>query len=260
MPSDTSQALWGGFERWAVGDAGTVLVLDGGSWVRVDAGTSAQLRAVWGEWVVGDVVLRRSGEVFSAVSVPSASPLYGVSGSSRSDVWAVGLMGTVLRFDGGTWAPHYATGRHTEHLAAVWSHDAGAMAVGSDGGSDGIIFRFEPARYFWSLLFGTGPLYSVWGSHQVDVWAGGRAGLLLHWDGSSWQRFATDAGGDQNGLWGRGPNDIWSVTSRGEILHWDGGTWSYERRAGGELRAVWGDGTDVWAAGADGLILRRLSP
>lgn len=57
-------------------------------------------------------------------------------------------------------------------------------------------------------------------------------------------------------LWGSGANDAWAVGSFGTILHWDGGSWTAKVSSrGNHLRAVWGQASQVWVAGAAGVIL-----
>ena len=65
-------------------------------------------------------------------STPAAAQLFGVSGSSSNNVWAVGSGGTGLHYDGNQWS-RSPTGT-TQTLSAVWSDSPDdAWAVGSAG-------------------------------------------------------------------------------------------------------------------------------
>ncbi|MFC1505318.1 tandem-95 repeat protein, partial [Thermodesulfobacteriota bacterium] len=77
----------------------------------VPAGRSGILRAVWGAsgyvYAVGDdgVVLRRIGSgAWSSISSSENAPLYGIWGSAYNNVYAVGLYGTIIRWNGSSWS------------------------------------------------------------------------------------------------------------------------------------------------------------
>lgn len=98
-------------------------------------------------------------------------------------------------------------------------------------------------------------LYRVWGSAANDVWAVGFGGAILHWDGSRWTAKASGTTDPFYGVWGSAANDVWAVGSKGMILHWDGGSWTTKVSSpSNHLRAVWGQASQVWVAGAAGVI------
>lgn len=83
---------------WTVGAAGTILHYDGAKWLEHDAGTSAELGAVFGfsdrdVWVAGDdgTVLHFDGERWSKIDVGDSRGRLGtIWGSSPDDVWIGG--------------------------------------------------------------------------------------------------------------------------------------------------------------------------
>jgi hypothetical protein len=82
-----------------VGDYGTVLHYDGGSW--------------------------------SAMSSVTHNELWGVWGSSGSDVFAVGNLGTILHYDGGSWSPMSSS--TTNPLDSVWGSGGSDVFVAGAG-------------------------------------------------------------------------------------------------------------------------------
>ena len=111
--------------------------------------------------------------------------LLGITGTSKSDVWAVGEGGTVLHFDGMAWSN--PTSGTLATLRAVWA-DAkdDAWAVG-DGG---VVLHFDGAAWMPDApdakLGVTAPLYAVQASSKSDVWVAGGAGTIAHFDGMAW--------------------------------------------------------------------------
>lgn len=124
----------------------------------------------------------------------------------------------------------------------------------------------------WSIIQGPRPELS--GTHsyisslvtlgKADVWAFGSSyvanqgvqsvseSLVLHWDGSQWQRTAVpDAGGlGKSAAVGR--SDIW-VDGNGSMLHWDGSKWSKVGRPTGNIYDMAAPSADnVWAVGSTG--------
>ncbi len=61
-------------------------------------------------WAVGDafdshqsVILHDTAGVWQQVASPTTQPMQSVVGVSASDVWAVGLAGTILHYNGAGW-------------------------------------------------------------------------------------------------------------------------------------------------------------
>lgn len=148
------------------GDGRGPLVLhwDGSAWTRRETGATGDLWWISTPPVDGDFFLSGSGGLilrlaaaggdFTRYDTPGAETIYGVWGSSASDVWAVGgddgapdSGGTIWHFDGATWT--------RQDLAGV-----------------------RPA--------GIPLLFKVWGRAADDVYAVGRLGVILHWDGTRW--------------------------------------------------------------------------
>lgn len=167
LPPAALLSIWGtsATDVWAVGaddGSGPVLVhFDGTSWSRIDTGTSGDLWWVWGD---GANTLFLSGAGGKVVTMDIAAgtftehaaadpnlTLFGLWGTSATDVWTVGgningaRDGGIIHFDGTDWT----------EVAQVAP-------------------RGETVR----------SAFKVWGSAPDDVWVVGTGALVTHWDGS----------------------------------------------------------------------------
>jgi hypothetical protein len=219
--------------------------------------------------------------------------LYGVSGSSSIDAWAVGQTNSahpiIERWDGTRWRalPQPVPMGMLADVAAISSDDA--WAVGNDNTLaviehwDGAAWAVVPAPYPSGAL-----LDSVIALASNDVWVGGQYSapngtiqpLFLHWDGTAWRRFRQALGTELSGgivfdLWALTPTEVWAVGQKGTPVftdfvplaeHWDGSSWtlvdvpSPQEEGANILRGVSGVASDdVWGVGSitDGWFIER---
>lgn len=125
-------------EIWAVGDAGIAQRSSGGAFTPVvlPGGVMPNLYDVWGNagavWVVADnAVFRYAGGSFSTLAAPGTGGLRAISGTGPSDLWATGLGGVLMRFNGTTWTRD-KTGAGTD-LLSIQIVGTRAWLVGSNG-------------------------------------------------------------------------------------------------------------------------------
>lgn len=180
--------------------------------------------------------------------------LYGVWGSSATDVFAVGDMSTILHYDGMSWAPMAAG---TEYLfACVWGSSATDVFA---GGTNGAILHYNGTA--WALMASSAPagtrIESIWGSAGNDVFAVGGNGVILHYDGANWAPMVSGTTNYLSDVWGFSGSDVFAVGSFGTILHYDGSSWSaMTSSTTSGLNSVWGtSGSDVFASGDSGVLL-----
>jgi hypothetical protein len=201
---------------------------------------------------LGGTILHYGGSAWSAMSSGTTNPLYGVWGVSGTDVFAVGATGTILHYDGSAWSA--MTNGTTESLYGVWGvSGTDVFAVGWDG----TIQHYDGSA--WSAMSSgtSGDLSSVWGTSGTDVFAVGSSGAILHYDGSAWSTMSSGTSEDLSSVWGTSGTDVFAVGLGGAILHYDGSAWSAMSSGTSEdLLSVWGiSGTDVFAVGWSGTIL-----
>lgn len=188
--------------------------------------------------------------------------LTGASGTSSTDVWAVGP-GLILHFNGSAWSVshsgrgdkcHWSTDGGSECYEAVWAVSAtDVWAVGRWQ----LVSHWNGSSWDVPSMTDTGLwLYGVWGASTSQVWAGGD-NIMLGWNGSSWLCDTTfgDAGSSNkaNRMWGSGPTDIWTVGpldwSGVRTSHFDGGVWAEVPT--GQLAGM--DGWDIHGTAASNI-------
>ena len=172
------------------GDNGVLLRWNGTAWTEQQSPTSEHIYAMWGAgpdsvWAVteGGEILQLTGDAWSVVHRQS-QPLYGVYGTSATDVHAVGLDGTSLHWNGTTWSARSTGTSHV--LVGIWAEDANrAMAVGARDFTSGVALRYTGS---WSEIpAATNRILSaVWGAVGFDLYAVGDLGTIIRFDGTGW--------------------------------------------------------------------------
>ena len=214
--------------------------------------------------------------------------LFGIWGSSATDVWAVGSNGAVFHWNGTGWTSQRVLNDagQPKPIYGIWGsgpHDVWAFGVDEVLHSDG----WNDTETVWSnigvpgpSMFESGSPRAIWGSSSTDVWMlvgplnSFAVGLLNKcWHSDGWAGAATElapaldyyiapyAGMNFNGMWGTGPNDVWIVGENGRILHTDGywdkaAFWTQPNsNTRSHLTGIWGAASDdVWAVGENGTI------
>lgn len=214
-----------------------------------------------------------------------------VWGSSAAEVYVVGYgfldpAARILRYDGAAWASDAGfdgLGVVNAGFESIWGSSASDIfAVGwADAGpfNVSLIYHYDGSRWQQVVIEGpvNPPLEDVWGSSPTDVYAVGMnqssdpsLGTILHYDGAAWTPVLQEEGLFLNGVWGSSATDVFAVGFQveevdgeffvsGAIRHFDGGSWAPMTLPAdaGVLNEVWGtSGSDVYAVGSDGLILR----
>jgi len=127
----------GAGDAWFVGDFGTIARFDGKSWSSLSAGSFANRLAISGSgprdiWVVGDEILHNERAGLGSGAEPHAAIAVSVFSAARTNAWAVGTGGTILRL-GGSDASGWATvGSSTiAWLRGVWGSGDSVVLVSS---------------------------------------------------------------------------------------------------------------------------------
>jgi hypothetical protein len=253
----------------AVGATGTILENTGSGWSakpKVNNDDLYALAMLESETVIavgeyGTILHRNAGtSTFSKIISPVSKSLKGVHAFTATDVYAVGLFGTLLHWDGADWKVletpflvdyNDVTGKEPSTLYIV--------------GAEGAVLQMQEGE-FEILVAGTSAtLRSVFALDDQNIWAVGEYGTIMYSSGGLWARQTAFSGTDEDGnptpfegalygVWASSSNDAWAVGADGVTLHFDGGAWNLvEQKSGLTLRAVngWGE-DDVLAAGTVG--------
>jgi hypothetical protein len=184
--------------------------------------------------------------------LPIAAPLKAIWGTSPTDVWATGVMGLVMHYDGNTWNGLFnipgvgaISSIQGSGPSDVWMWDGNKMLVHWDGAKLSLL----PIQSSYATS-------SVWGMGQ-EVWTAGQTGTIRHYDGSTWSTQPSGTISGLSGIFGTATNDIYVGASDGALLHYDGASWSpatIPAPPGGvtKLRVIPGI-TGLWALTNSGL-------
>jgi len=182
-----------------------VVAWDGHAWSplgadRADRAAAATWTAAGDDvWVVGDGIEHWDGTAWTQ-QVPggagAVSTFTSISGSFRTDVWAVGPAG-VEHYDGKAWAP-IAVPASTLALAAVWVSSLDNAWI---AGAQGTVLEWAGNGFVRLPAGPAADLTAIGGTGPTDVWVGGAAGTLAHWDGTTWTELVTPAQRPVADLW-----------------------------------------------------------
>lgn len=95
----------------------------------------------------------------------------------------------------------------------------------------------------------------IWGTSATNVYAAGSAGLIYHYDGSSWKEMGSLAPAQLKGIFGFSSSDIYVVGDAGAMFHFDGSNWADLSTGTNQLNDIWGtNSSNLYAVGAGGTI------
>ena len=268
---------------WFVGQAGTVLQRQAGTWTWHRTPTRSTLRGVWGAslqnlWAVGDggALLHYDGASWTAAQAPGpATDLLDVEGAAADEVWAAGRAGRLLRWDGAAWTEvPSGTDADLLELSILSAEDVWVSARGVG------LLRCTPQ----GCVSQEGPAGIDTQTAQVRMWEGADERWVSFsprdppytWRDGRWS--ASGIGAFPSALryidlWVGGPQDAWLYTYAAAIpslptvalFHWDGTEWRAAAVPGGPYRStgsVWSAHTlggsgpaDLWAFGSAGALL-----
>ncbi len=276
------------------------------TWVKVTGPPSQSLHtySIWGTavndiWIIGSedypyvngvyvpypTPFHYDGTSWSTMSAPTNSygsiGLQTIWGSSKNDVWALGVGNAMYHYDGAAWSPISRTPRpgYLNFFSSVWGLAANDVWATGDGyihHYDGIDWTTVQRLSLPSMINSTMQTYDVKAFSVNDVWVVGGVTtavfannqpnspvfnvdqcVVRHYDGTQW----IDVGGPTDRylytLWGATKDDIWAAGADGTILHYDGGVWSsVVSPTGKSIKQLWGaSANEVWGVGLDGTII-----
>ncbi len=183
--------------------------------------------------------------------IPGATGFRGVFSAGENEVY-VGAGARILHFSGTSW--------RYERLPVAGEvtcfGGSGPYDVVAAGGG----FVARRTEGVWRAISGTGEVFvqAVWSGGSNEVFAAGDNGVILRYDGETWQSEVTGTKANITALWGTASSGLYAVgndANGGVALRRDAAGWSPLPRVGQALIGIWGKGPDgvdgVWAAGTD---------
>ena len=252
-------------DAFAVGDGGTVLHLAGGTWTTMTSPTTKILYAVGGDpsapLAVGEdgTVIAYSGGAWSTVTnavIPTDKNLRAIAYDGTQTI-VVGEAGTILRYAGGTWTAMTVPDT-TVNLRGVWGTQNRFVAVGISP-NGGVIWKFDGVNWtapFAPVTTSGITLWAVWGASLADVFVGGEAGTMFHYDATTNElvrhSFPSRTVYAIDGL---SAGRVYAVTRPGTIELYNGTLVTTESPTIQGLNAVWDTGNTRVVVGDNGTLL-----
>lgn len=191
---------------FAVGAGGTALQLVGGNWVDRSGFTGRNLFGVWA--------------------------------ASANEAYAVGDRGEIWIYNGVSWSDQSgAAGTDNRDIEDVWGDANNVYAMSERGelyvynrGSGSWAARDDLCRQGNNFV-------DIWGDGSGNLYMTHRDLIYRH-DGSSCQVVAT-AGDRLNGIYGSPDGQIYAGGRNGSMLYFDGASWTGSTEASSEIHDVW---------------------
>jgi serine/threonine protein kinase/photosystem II stability/assembly factor-like uncharacterized protein len=223
---------------WISGDQGTILQGlvgprgEGTTFTRVQSGTTQKLLAV--TLAPGGLLLavgeqgtllagpRAAAPELRLVPLSTQAYLTAIQVGAGGQLWVTGKGGTLLS-------------GHVERLSAL----------------EPVPLPTSENLYGLHLSPGGDAGGSAW------AWAVGRDGVALCYEQGAWRQVPTGSRSQLKGIWGAAPDDVWAVGKEGTLLHFDGRAFSRQRTGTTDLNAIAGTRRDrIFIVGDQGTILR----
>lgn len=150
--------------------------------------------------------------------LPQGNELHAIWGSGAADIWAVGVGGTIMHFDGHSWSTSLGTA--SRRWRAVWGAGPTDVWIAGEGGA---LAHFDGTTWRDAASPTTKNLLGLAGSAANDVYAVGAEGIY-HFDGRSWAHPVASQFGFVAAQC-LGARDCWAV-GNSTAEHWDGTKWT----------------------------------
>jgi len=262
------ESVWGsGGAVFAVGDNGTILRSTGnGTWTAQTSGTSNTLNGVWASpagflYAAGNagVLLYSNGAgTWQLQTTNTTQNLYSVWGTSDSNVYVGGSSIVLHSPPAGQsqWVAQNINGISDDWLG-LWGTADGANIYGANDGAGAVFYSTGNGSWTFQATGGSSTSSSVTGFGTTIYLAVTPVGTVYTATvGGSWSPLNAMVSKQLWGLFAVAAGDLWAVGDGGTITHLSGGTWTTQTtHSTANLRAVWSDGTEVYAVGAAGTIL-----
>ncbi len=172
--------------------------------------------------------------------LPQGNDLRRLWGFADGSFYAVGEAGTVVRYDGSTFALADTPTRNDLH--AIWASGPSDIFA---AGFNGALIHCDGVK--WSVVHAPtqSDFYAVWGSSSTDVFVASGDGRVWNYANGSWTQHVVAPGKRFRALWGYGHDEVYVAGSDATIYKFDGATWTRiligtNPNATVEIRDLWG--------------------
>lgn len=221
------------------------------------------------------VGLHFDGETWEHLPIDVEATLWWVNTTPEGTAWFAGEQGTVVEYRDGVATVH-DTPADATLFGIWGTSDSNVWSVGGDvGESEAILLHWDGDTWTLEPPPDgvTAQLFKVWGAAADDVWVVGGRGTILHFDGQAWTVAESPTTDQLFTVHGRAADDVWAVGLGPSVLHYDGQSWtSYLDESwadptgevffagavngvyvpeGGDVCVAGGGGVKAWIPGAD---------
>jgi hypothetical protein len=152
--------------------------------------------------------------------VPVVSAHYAVSTAADGTIVAVGSGGSIVVYDGTEWSRKEH--RNSEGLSRVWAGAKDDIYM-TDGNR---LYRHNGTDCEQVELDQNPQIQAVWGTSATDVYAAGRHGCVVHFDGTQWTDISLGDDISIKGIWGTAPDHLYAIGSEGSLYQYNGQGWT----------------------------------
>jgi hypothetical protein len=187
------------------------------------------------------------------LSASAPRGLNGVWGTSGNDVFAVGVAGLILHYNGSTWS-QMPSGT-TSHLSGVWGRSSTDVFAAGYEASAIVILHYDGSDWSEMGRYPGTSVRRIWGSSDRDVFVLDYYGVnLLHYDGTTWRPMRIEGNSRIWDIWGRSSDDLYALTDRA-TQHYDGSTWRLLEKlpAQGPLHRLLGTSAEIFGFAGGGV-------
>lgn len=194
---------------------------------------------------------KEQSSLWQRMASPSKKQLWAITEGTDGSCYACGEAGTVLHLKDGTW--QQLPTPTDLNLHCIWDSGSGLFA----GGQLGRIYRYNGQE--WALHYDLHldlTILGIWGNGPNSIYAVGDEGLILHFNGLSWQRMPSGTKSALYGLWAWDDQRMLAPGDFGLILRYNGTDWA-DFNIGSEnfLYGIWGNRLDnIYAVGLSGTL------
>ena len=137
--------------------------------------------------------------------LPQGNPLSKVVGYDEQNIWTVGQQGTIMKWNGTTWAVQ-SSGTN-RHLTDLWILDPSHVwAVGNAG----TVLLWDGKNWKTQDTGISEDLVAIWGKDARNIWVIDGKGTIRKWTGTAWV-VQYSASKPLYGIWGSDAQNIWAV-------------------------------------------------
>ncbi len=173
-----------------------------------------------GAWVSASPVLAQGDPAWEIYPAPPAGALYAVDmvqASGRG--WTGGVIGLLMNFTGDGWTQTWL-----DFEGAIVGLDMLDDSNGWAVTSSGQVLRYNGSSWQQVARPSDGFLSAIHMLNAGEGWAVGEGGKIFHYTGGNWQGVSSPTGTWLSAVDMVSPDNGW-IAGGGVILHWDGSTW-----------------------------------